>query len=286
MVLELGAFSPEIERDGVDAVFAEAARLGFTHMQYDFVTSHGEEMPDAFHPGELEAVTDASRRHGIRISAINGTFNMADPVPERRAEYERRFVRIAEACNRLDCRIVTLCTGSRHPESMWRWHPDTASEAAWADLIASTQAILPIAEQYDLILGVETEASNVCSTIARTRRYLDEIASPRLKVILDCANLFPAGTAHPENVEPVIREAFQVFGKDIVLAHGKDVLEGDTIRFTAPGKGIVNYRSYFALLREYGYAGPLILHGIHGESEFEPAIQSMKSAWKSISNVK
>ena len=280
MIFELGAFSPEIVRADVDAVFAEAARLGFTQMQYDFVSSHGEEMPAELYPGEAETVADAARRHGVRIVAVNGTYNMADPDPQRRAVYERRFARIAETCQVLGCDIVTICTGSRHPDSMWRWHPDTVSEAAWEDLIKSTETILPIAEKYHLTLGVETEASNVCATIARTRRYLDEIGSPHLKVIMDCANLFPAGTAKPENVVPVLREAFAVLGKDIVLAHGKDVLAGDTVRFTAPGAGIVDYQVYFDLLRNAGYAGGLILHGIHEASEFEPAIARMRAIMK------
>jgi sugar phosphate isomerase/epimerase len=278
MSFAMGAFSPEIARNSLDEVFRAAARLGFTQMQYAFVSSHGEEMPERLHPGEAEQVADAARRHGIRIVAVNGTYNMADPDPNRRAVYEGRFARVAEACAVLGCKIVTICTGSRHPDSMWRWHPDTATEAAWSDLIASTRAILPLAEKYDLLLGVETEASNVCATVEKTRRYLDEIGSPRLKVIMDCANLFPAGTARLENVRPTIDRAFALLGQDIVLAHGKDVLAADEVRFAEPGLGIVDYPHYFSRLREYGYRGGLILHGIHDESGFAPSVARMRAA--------
>ena len=281
MNFEMGVFSPEIVRENVDEVFRETARLGFTQMQYDFVTSHGEEMPERLYSGEAEQVADAARRHGVRIVAVNGTFNMADPDPVRRAVHQRRFARIAEACPVLGCKIVTICTGSRHPQSMWRWHPDTATEAAWKDLIASTRAILPLAEEYDLVLGVETEASNVCATAGKTRRYLDEMGSPRLKVIMDCANLFPAGTAREENVKPAIDKAFELLGRDIVLAHGKDVLATGDVRFTGPGLGIVDYPHYFSRLMEYGYQGGLILHGIHDESGFEPSVARMRDAMAS-----
>lgn len=274
--MELGAFSPELAGSDPETVFAKARQLGFTQMQYSFSTSHGEEMPTALYQGEAETVADAARRQGIRIVAVNGTYNMADPDPARRREYERRFERIAEACDVLDCRIVTICTGSRHPDSMWRWHPDTASPEAWADLIASTRAILPIAQAHHLTLGVETEASNVCFTAERTRRYLDEIDSPCLKVVMDCANLFPAGTAHPENVRPFIRNAFDLLGPDVVLAHGKDVLAGDELRFAAPGKGIVDYSFYFSLLRRFPEVQGFVLHGLHGESEFGPSVSLMK----------
>ncbi len=274
--MKLGAFSPEIQLDGVNAVFAEAQRLGFTQMQYDFVTSHGEEMPEAFSPNELESVATAARTHGIDIVAVNGTFNMADPDPAKRGKYTRRFERIAEACTFLRCRIITICTGSRHPSSMWAWHEETASEEAWADLIATTRAILPYAERHGLFLGVETEASNVCNTIERTRRYLDEIGSPWLKVIMDCANLFPAGTARQENVRPTIQKAFDLLGEDLVLAHAKDIMESEKVLFAAPGAGIVDYEFYFRMLKEYRYSGGLILHGIHGVDEFPASIERMK----------
>jgi sugar phosphate isomerase/epimerase len=274
--MQLGFYTPEIALPTVDAVFGKAAALGFTQVQYDFITSHGEEMPEAFHEGELDEVRAACAKHGIAVTAINGTFNMVDRDEERLETYIRRFERIAQACNALGCRIITLCTGSKHPDSMWRYHPDSQSEAAWEQLLAVTRRILPIAERYDVLLGVETEASNVVCTIERTRRYLDEIDSPRLGVIMDCANLFPAGTAHADNVRPTIEKAFALLGKDVILAHGKDICEGDAIKFAAPGGGIVDYDFYFSKLKEIGYDGGLILHGLHAMEEFEPSIKTMK----------
>ncbi len=270
----LGAYSPEISLPTVDAVFQRAHSLGFAQMQYDFSTSHGEEMPEEFYPGELYEIADAARRYGIDIVAVNGTFNMIDV--SLRDENIRRFENIARACAPLGCAIVTLCTGSRHPSSMWRYHPDTALPNAWEDLIETTRRLLPIAERYGLTLGVETEASNVVYSIERTRRYLDEMKSPRLGVIMDCANLFPAGTARKANVRPTIARAFELLGENIVLAHGKDIVESDGIAFTAPGGGIVDYDFYFERLRDIDYCGGLILHGIHDEKEFAPSVNVMR----------
>ena len=274
--MQIGAFSPEIHASDVEGVFARAQALGFTQMQYDFISSHGEEMPEAFYPNEVERVAQAARDYGIQITAVNGTFNMIDRDEALLQENIRRFRLIAEAARALDCGVVTLCTGSRHPESMWRYHSDTAGEDAWQQLLRTTRAILPFAEENGVVLGVETEASNTVFTIERTRRFLDEIANPRLKVIMDCANLFPAGTAHRENMRPTIRKAFDLLGQDIVLAHGKDVCEGDEVRFAAPGNGIVDYGYYFSLLKGTDYNGGLILHGIHAEDEFEPSISFIR----------
>lgn len=274
--MELGFFSPEISGKNVEEVFSKAKALGFTEVQYDFLTSHGEEMPAAFYPDEPERIASAAKENGIRITAVNGTFNMVDSDREQLEEYTKRFALIAKAAAYFGCKIVTLCTGSKSAEGMWRYSPETATEDAWKELIRTTQKILPLAEEYDLIFGVETEASNVVFTAERTRRYLDEIASPRLKVIMDCANLFPAGTAKRGNVDDTIRNAFRLLGKDIVLAHGKDVAEGEKVSFASPGMGIVNYDLYFNLLKEIGYSGGLILHGIHAPADFIPSIAIMR----------
>ncbi|MBQ7058069.1 MAG: sugar phosphate isomerase/epimerase [Firmicutes bacterium] len=286
--MELGFFSPEISGRDVSEVFARARAYGFTEVQYDFLTSHREEMPAAFWADELQNIAAAAKEQGIRITAVNGTFNMVDSDTDRLAEYTRRFRLICEAAAYLDASVVTLCTGSKSPVGMWRYSPDTAREEVFDELLRITEKIMPYAAEYALIFGVETEASNVIFTAERCRRYLDTIGDPHLKVIMDCANLFPAGTAKRENVDQTIRGAFELLGKDVVLAHGKDVAEsrpaesggaveaGGKVSFASPGKGIVNYELFFELLKKIHYQGGLILHGIHDLADFEPCVEIIR----------
>lgn len=270
--MKLGTYSPEISGNTVDEVFKKAAAYGFEEMQYDFVTSHGETIPRAFYPDELELIKEASEKYGVTITAINGTFNMIDPDKLRKEDQARDFENIAKACKALCCPLITLSTGSRDRTSTWRWHKDSILPDAWEEMTAMTRRLLSIAEAYDLTLGVETEASNVVCTIDRTRRYLDEMASPRLKVIMDCANLFPAGEAYKENVRPVISKAFELLSDDIVLAHGKDIKEDTKISFCGAGQGIVDFDFYFGLLKKIGYKGGIIVHGLHSEEDIRIAV--------------
>ena len=270
--MKLGAYSPEISGNSVDEVFRKAAGYGFEEMQYDFSTSHGDTLPRAFYPDELDEIRAASRQYGVAITAVNGTFNMIDPDLLRREDQARCFENIAKACRALDCRLITLCTGSRCRTSGWRWHKDTALPDAGEEMIAMTRRLIDVAKEYDVILGVETEASNVVSTVERTRRYLDEIDDPHLKVIMDCANLFPAGEAYRDNVRPTIQRAFDALGSEIVLAHGKDIREDSRINFCGAGQGIVDFPFYFDLLKKLGYTGGIIVHGLHGERDIEIAV--------------
>lgn len=275
---EIGLYAPEIP-EKPERLFARARELGATCMQYNFLNSHGEEMPAELKRGDVEKIGALAKENGIRIDATNGTFNMLEDEPQL-SEDLRRFRLLASVMDALCCKSLTLCTGSFSEKGMWVFDERSGSEEGFQRAVNVTKKLVEIADEYDLTLLVETEASNAICTTERTRRYLDEVASDRLKVILDCANLFPAGTAYKANVRPTIRKAFDLLGKDIALAHGKDVLEADKPSFTAPGLGIVDYPFFFDCLREIGYEGGFILHGIKHEEDIAPSIQRMLDQMK------
>ena len=110
------------------------------------------------------------------------------------------------------------------------------------------------------------------------RCVMDTVGSERLKMILDCANLFHRGRAHPEYVQETIEHAFELYGEDIVIAHGKDIREGDGIDFCGTGRGIVDFPFTAQLLKKYGYTGDMFLHGIYDESDMPFALAHWKNA--------
>jgi sugar phosphate isomerase/epimerase len=109
-------------------------------------------------------------------------------------------------------------------------------------------------------LGVEPELANVVDSAVKARRLLDEIGSPRLKIIIDPANLFPPGSL--PRMPAILDEAFELLGRDIVLAHAKDLSRDGEAGHEAAGTGVLDYDRYLSLLARSGYAGPLILHGL------------------------
>jgi sugar phosphate isomerase/epimerase len=122
-------------------------------------------------------------------------------------------------------------------------------------------AILPVAEAHGVTMAVEPEPANVIDRAAKGRRLLDELRSPNLKVVMDAANLFHPGEL--DRLPEALREAFDLLGGDICLAHAKDLnAEGKVV---AAGKGVLDYPLYLSLLQQSGYAGPLILHSLSEE---------------------
>lgn len=284
-----GICTTDLTTRPADSMFATIAAAGYTAVQFGFstvtdtdYTADGKiEFPDCtelLKNGTIKRIRKAAEAQGIAIAAANGTFNMAHPDPAVRAEAIRRFDSFLAASKSLGASIVSLCSGTRCARHLWTYDPANRTDDAWRDMLDSMCRCTELAERYDLILAVETEASNVISTPEDARRLLDTVGSSHLKMILDPANLFLPGTACPENVRPTLRRAFDLFGGDIVLAHGKDIRAGDGIDFCATGEGIVDYPYLAALLGEIGFTGDMMLHGIYEEEKFAFA----RRFWESV----
>ena len=273
--MEIGIFSRTYERLSLEAVFQQMDRQGIHHTQFNLSSAGMAALPDSVDEETLLTVRALAKKYGITLDALSGTFNMIDPDVDARTRGCRQFETQCRAARLLGIPIVTLCTGSRHPTNKWAWHEDNLTEAAWSDLMRSTEQILRSAQDNGIILGVETEASNIICTPEKARQYLDDVGSPNLKIIMDGANLF-----RPEQVPrmgSILEEAFDALGKDIVLAHAKDFSLGQDIDFVAAGEGELDFPLYIRLLKQCGYGGPLVLHGL-AQSQIEKSVAFLKRA--------
>lgn len=274
--MELGMYSIELERPGVEALFEAVGEYGFSRMQFDFSSVCEEQMPEVLDEELLQNIRAAADVNGIEIIAVNGTFNMIHPERSVREEGLKRLEVIAKACSTLGCGIITLCTGSRNADNMWRGHKDNGKPEAMEDLKETMSRALEIAGQYDITLGVECEPNNCIDSAAKARELLDYFSDSHLKIIMDAANLFQEGEARPENVKAVIDEAFKQLGEHICLAHGKDIQGKEGLHYTYAGNGIIDFPYFDRKLKEAGYEGSMILHGIKSEADFPKAVSFMR----------
>ena len=247
---------------------------GLGVVQYNLACAGLPSLPERVEPRLAQQIGAAAASRRVTIVAVSGTFNMIDPIRERRDAGLHRLGQLAGACALLGTKIITLCTGTRDPDDMWRGHPANGRPDAWADLHRAMEQALVIAEQHDLWLAVEPETANVVDSSAKARRLLDELRSPRLKIILDPANLF-----HVEDLphqRGVLDAAFDLLGPDIVLAHAKDVRVVDgAVHHVAAGAGVLDYPHYLGLLRHLPV--PLIVHGL-AEAEVERSLAFLSGA--------
>ena len=185
---------------------------------------------------------------------------MIDPDPQARAVGAEGLTRVIAWAPRLGTEVVTLCTGSRDPNSMWRRHPDNDTPEAWADLLVQIEKAVRVAEECGVALGVEPEIGNTINSVHKARRLLDEVKSPRLKIVMDGANIFQRGQL--SQMRAVLDEAFELLGSDIVLGHAKDLDKDGEAGHVAAGRGRLDYPYYMDLMQKSGFAGSIILHAL------------------------
>ena len=250
-----------VARTFARASFAETLDAVVSHgldcIQFNFTCVGLPLLPEHIELSVLDSIRQELARRRIRLAAVSGICNLIHPDPVERRAGLRRFRTLAQACRRLGAPIITLCTGTRDPQDPWRGHPDNARPEAWQDLRASLAVILPLAQEFNLVLAFEPEAANVVDSARKGRQLLDEIRSPRLKVVMDAANLFHPGEL--SRMREILDEAFHLLGRDIVLAHAKDIRPGGHGHLPA-GKGVLDFDHYLDLLRTTDPALPLILH--------------------------
>lgn len=287
--MRIGVCTTDFARRGMDRLFSDIAELGFECAQFAFASideaecevTGAIEIPEFIPEGLPGRIVKSARARGLSVAALNGTYNMAHPDADVRAEGAKRFLTLLEAASAMEVPFITICTGSRSLESLWKRHPDTGSAEAFFDMEENMALILPRAEKLGVTLLIETEAANTVSTPERARRLMDDMGSPNLKIVLDPANLFLPGTARPENARGTLDDAFARFGGDILLAHGKDIRAGGDIDFCATGLGIVDFPYMLSRLKELGFAGDMVLHGIYDETDMPRALGFMRALVRS-----
>jgi sugar phosphate isomerase/epimerase len=258
--MEIGIFTRVFRRptlaETLDAV--RAARL--RAVQFDLACAGLPELPERIAPDVAAAIGTAFRERDIAMAAVSGAYNIIHPDREQRRAGLRGLRALAGACQALGTRVITLSTGTRNAQNMWRAHPDNTTPEAWADALAALREIAAVGAEHGVAMAFEPEVSNVVDSAQKARRMLDEVGSAHLKVVMDGANLFHAGEL-PAMAE-ILEEAFGLLGGDIVLAHAKDLDRDGEAGNLPAGHGLLDYDRYLRRLRDAGYTGAVVLHGL------------------------
>jgi sugar phosphate isomerase/epimerase len=257
--MHLGIFSKTFARTTVEEVFDAVVAQRLSCVQFNFSCAGLPSLPEELELGLLERIRGSAVSRKVSLAAVSGTCNMIHPVTTRRSDGLQRVRIVISACSYVGTNVITLCTGTRDPDDMWRFHPDNHSPEAWSDLRASLDEVLEVAELHDVILGVEPEINNVINSAPRARQLLDEVKSPNLKVVMDPANLAPPGELSRQS--HILPEAFDLLGNDLILAHAKELGPDGHPGNLPLGCGLLDWDLYLKLLSRAKFAGALIMHG-------------------------
>jgi sugar phosphate isomerase/epimerase len=256
--MQIGVFAKTFSVTGALPVFKAAKQAGYDVAQFNMACVGLPSTPENIAPEVAVEIAEASTVSGVSISAVSGTYNMIHPDPMVRVDGLIRLATIIHAAPLMGTRLVTLCTGTRDTKDQWKPHRENSSKEAWSDLLNEMVKAVALADECEVDLGIEPELANIVSSANQARRLVDELKSPRIRIVLDPANLFEV--ASPEERRDTIARAVDLLGDRIIMAHAKDRnVEG---HFVAAGSGVIDFAHFVSCLRAAGFDGPLVTHGL------------------------
>jgi sugar phosphate isomerase/epimerase len=256
--MRIGIFAKTFPGHDPAAVLRAVRDAGYVCTQFNLASADLDAMPASVPAEAVAAIAGAARDTGVRIEALSGTYNMIHPDPAVRAHGLERLGVVIATAEKLGVGMVTLCTGTRDPHDQWRAHPDNTTPEAWRDLLREITRAAELAERHGVDLGIEPEQANVIMSAADALRLFSEIGSPRLRVVLDPANLFEH--AQPADANRIVADAVERLAGHVGMAHAKD--RDAHGKFCTAGTGIVDFPAFLGRLRATGFDGPVITHGL------------------------
>ena len=258
--MQIGIMSRTFARATLEEELDAVANHGISCMQFGLSSAGVTELPTHIDVDLCHKIREEMSSRNITMTALSGTYNMIHPDLQQRVDGLRNLRVLASACDKLGTSVITLCTGTRDPNSMWRRHPDNDLPEAWDDLAVSMRQAIQVAEEYQVTLAFEPEVANVVDSAIKARRIIDQIGSPYLKVVMDGANIFHAGEL--PRMREILDEAFALLGEHIAFAHAKDLDRDGEAGHLAAGKGLLDYDQYLSLLNDIDSDVPIVLHGL------------------------
>ena len=251
----LGIFARVFRRGSADEVAAAVAAAGFDLVQLNLNSFGLPTIPDV-DTVDFAGIRSAFDRHGVAIWGLSATYNMIDPDEARRTASTRAATALIAHAPELGATAVTLCTGTRDPNDIWRAHPDNDHPSAWADMRVTLDRLLPAAAAAGVRLGVEPEIANVVKDAPTARRLLAELGADaaHVGIVLDPANLLTPATIHHQR--DILTAAVDLLGEYVVCLHAKDVVDSG---YAAAGSGALDYELVFRLTRELPHPVPTII---------------------------
>ncbi len=239
------------------ALAKELAAAGFTTVQLflkqtdsNFWVYNGRADVSSLKPARCKEIAQAYRDAGLAIHSIGVYTNLIHPDDKELAANLAYFEAMMEIGGHMGVRTFINEAGHYHdPKASAPAVPIEYQDAVWPRMIGVGRRLAELADKHDASVLLEPFYRGFLSSAKRLRLYIQEIGSPRVRVLLDPANLIEVND---------LDEMFQQLAPLIDCIHAKD-RKLHTDRGVAAGKGDLDYRRLVALAAERTPKVPLIL---------------------------
>lgn len=235
----------------MEKVFAQVKANNITQIQlafqksisnYDFSVGH-------YSAGLARYVGEELKKNNIHVAILGCYINPINPIEEQRKAEVARFIEHLKYAKMIGADMVGTETGRFDPEM--RVTKETFTEDAYRLFLKSMEEIASAAEKLGVMVGIEGVYNHTIYSPGRMKRFLDDIQSPNVEVIMDSVNLLHPDEVEPEAQQRVIDLAFDCYGERITMLHVKDfVFEGDRQKACHVGDGLFQYEPLMRRVKE------------------------------------
>lgn len=214
---------------------------------------------------QCSAIAKTYRDEGISIHSIGVYTNLIHPDAAERAAnlaYFEDMMKVGIAMG-----VKTFITESGHyepegPATRMAFH---FGEKVWYQFLETAGELAQLAEKHDAKILLEPFFGSFFASAKRTRLFIEEVGSPRIRALLDPANLLELND---------LEEMFNQLAPYIDCLHAKDrklhVESG-----VAAGQGDIDYAAFVALAAKHTPHAPFILEYV-GLDNYKQAIAHLK----------
>jgi len=206
------------------------------------------------------------RSAGLSIHSIGVYTNLIHPDPAERKANLAYFEAMMKVGAHMNVRTFITEAGHYldpdHPAPPVEYH---FQEAVWKMMVGVGKELARMADEYDATVLFEPFHRGFLAGAKRTRVYLDELGSPRMRALLDPANILEVND---------LNEMFEQLGPRIDCLHAKDrKLHVD--RGVPAGQGDVDYRQFVTLAARHTPNAPLVLEYV-GAKDYQQALAHLR----------
>ena len=210
-------------------------------------------MPDEHEAAEVKK---ASEKTGLRIHSVMNMAHWKYPLSSSDPAVVAESVKGMETSLRnahfWGAETVLLVPAVVNAETRYR--------DAWTRSQYEIRKLIPMAQQLNVIIGVEEVWNKFLLSPLEFARYIDDFHSPWVRAYFDVGNVVFYG--YPQ-------DWIRTLGKRIVKLHIKDFkFENDVTKWTPLREGAINWPEVYKALHEIGYTGSATVELEHGDAAY------------------
>ncbi len=162
----------------------------------------------------------AMKKYDVRFIDMHSIANMIHPDTTEREKMHRWVIAQMETAERVGCPVITGHVGSRAPGAVHP-HPENWTMETWNMSVQAIKRLIRDSAGMDIIFSIEPNDMVQVNNPWACRRFIDDVASERVKICLDPANM--TNQAFHYRMSEYIEACYDLIGEDIYICHAKDI---------------------------------------------------------------